>query len=138
MSYVVNDKARRYDGTDYEKVMLSTFLAVNHILLGDWSAARIEIKKTHEREAVIAEFRSKEIDKVEEERKKKGVKTTYKELKGYPVETLNDPVVVNLKNGYQNAFSHYFAGMSMRPWESRVLRLRVPEGHRAPARHKVP
>jgi len=109
-SYVVNDRTRRYDGYDYEKVMLSTLLAMNHTLRGDWEAARTEIKKTHEREAVIAEFRAKEIDEVEEKAKEKNVRTTYKELKGYPVETLDDPEVTGLKNGYQNAFSHYLAG----------------------------
>jgi hypothetical protein len=109
-SYIVNDKTRRYDGYDYEKVMLSSLLALNHTLAGDWDKARTEIKKTHEREAIIAEFRSKEIDKVEEQAKEKDVKTTYKDLQGYPVETLDDPEVISLKNGYQNAFSHYLAG----------------------------
>jgi hypothetical protein len=109
-SVIVNDKTRRYDGQDYEKVLLSTKLAINHLQLGDWDAARIEIKKTHEREAIIAEFRAKEIEKVEEEAKKNKVTTELKDLKGYPVETLNDPEVTILKNGYQSAFSHYLSG----------------------------
>ncbi|MEN9492529.1 MAG: hypothetical protein RJA63_2978 [Pseudomonadota bacterium] len=109
-SFLVNDKTRRYDGYDYEKVMLSTLLAVNHTLTGNWENARTEIKKTHEREALIAEFRAKEYEKQEEEAKGKNIKTTYKELKGYPVETLDDPDVTALKNGYQSAFSHYLAG----------------------------
>ena len=33
-----------------------------------------------------------------------------KEINGYPVETLNDPEVLELKNGYSNALSHYLAG----------------------------
>ncbi len=47
-------------------------------------------------------------------RKKKpsprGPQPAAKELNGYPVETLNDPEVLALKNGYQNALSHYLAG----------------------------
>jgi len=109
-SVIVNDKTRRYDGQDYEKVLLSTKLAMNHLQLGDWDAARIEIKKTHEREAIIAEFRAKEIEKIEEEAKNKKVATEMKDLAGYPVETLNDPEVTALKNGYQSAFSHYLSG----------------------------
>lgn len=109
-SVLVNDKTRLYEGYDYEKVMLSTFLAVNHALSNDWEKARTEIKKTHEREAIIADLRTKEYEKVEEDAKKKDVKTTYKDLKGYPVETLDDPEVISLKNGYQSAFSHYLAG----------------------------
>lgn len=109
-SILVNDKTRRYDGHDFEKVMLSSKLAINHIQLGDFDSARIEIKKTHEREAIIAELREKEQEKVENASKEKKVATELKDLKGYPVETLNDPEVTALKNSYQSAFSHYLAG----------------------------
>jgi len=109
-SVLVNDKVMRYDGQDYEKVMASTKLALTHIALGDMNAARIEIKKTHEREAVIQEFRDKEYAEIEAEAKEKGQQASFKTLEGYPVETLNDPEVTALKNGYQNAFSHYLSG----------------------------
>ncbi|MBZ0104069.1 MAG: hypothetical protein K8H84_00410 [Sulfuricella denitrificans] len=109
-SVLINDKTRRYDGQDYEKVMLSTRLALDHLALWNWDAARIEIKKTHEREAIIAELRAREVANVEEDAKQRKVKTEIKDLKGYPVETLDDPEVIALKNGYQSAFSHYLAG----------------------------
>ena len=114
-SFLVNDKVRRYEGYDYEKVMLTTqmalnLLALNLLALNDFDGARTEIKKTHEREAVIADLRDKEYLKREDEAEKQGVKTEYKDLKGYPVEALDAPDVVNLKNSYQSAFSHYLAG----------------------------
>jgi hypothetical protein len=43
-SAVVNDKSSRYDGQDYEKVMLSTRLALDHIALGDLDGARVEMR----------------------------------------------------------------------------------------------
>lgn len=107
---VLNDKTRRYDGHDYEKVMLSTRLALDHLLAGDWNSARTEIKKTHEREAIIAEINAKDTEALEQESKEKGITTTFKDLNGYPVETLNSTEVTALKNGYQSAFSHYLAG----------------------------
>lgn len=106
----LNDKTRRYDGHDYEKVMLSTRLALDHLLSGDWNAARVDIKKTHEREAIIAEINAKDTEALEQESKEKGITTTFKDLNGYPVETLNSTEVTALKNGYQSAFSHYLAG----------------------------
>src|SRR5436190_1669062 len=63
-----------------------------------------------EREAVIAEFRAKETAAAEQEAKDKGVTGEAKELNGYPIETLNDPEVLQLKNGFQNSLSHYLAG----------------------------
>ncbi len=110
-SYVLNDTTRRYEGRDYEKVMLSVRIALNHLALGDWDKARTEIKKMHEREAVIAEFRAKELEAAKKEAESKGIKTTsFKELNGYPIETLEDPAVRALKNSYESAFANYLAG----------------------------
>jgi hypothetical protein len=109
-SFLVNDKVRRYEGYDYEKVMLTTQMALNLLAKNDFEGARTEIKKTHEREAVIAELRDKEYLKSEEEAESKGVKTQYTDLKGYPVASLDAPEVVGLKNSYQSAFSHYLSG----------------------------
>ncbi|MNP03017.1 hypothetical protein D3C76_948840 [compost metagenome] len=109
-SLVVNDKVRRYEGYDYEKVMLTTQMALNLLATNDFDGARTAIKKTHEREAVIADLRDKEYLKSEEEAEKQGVTTQYKDLQGYPVASLDAPEVVGLKNSYQSAFSHYLAG----------------------------
>ena len=53
-SYVVNDKMRSYEGYDYEKVMLLTYMALNYLAMGNYDAARVAIKQTHELEARIA------------------------------------------------------------------------------------
>jgi hypothetical protein len=109
-SVLINDKARPYEGHDYEKVMLTTRLALDHLARGDFDTARVDIKRTHEREAVIAALRDKELRKTEEEAKKRGVRTSFKELNGYPVQSIDNPEVNALRNSYQSAFSHYLAG----------------------------
>ncbi|MDH0305155.1 MULTISPECIES: hypothetical protein [unclassified Pseudomonas] len=109
-SYLVNDKVRRYEGYDYEKVMLTTQMALNLLAQNDFDGARTEIKKTHEREAIIADLRDKEYLKREEEAEKEGIRTEYKDLQGYPVASLDAPEVLSLKNSYQSAFSHYLSG----------------------------
>ncbi|WP_405122675.1 COG3014 family protein [Pseudomonas sp. M20] len=109
-SFIVNDKVRRYEGYDYEKVMLTTQMALNLLAVNDFDGARTAIKKTHEREAVIADLRDKEYLKSEEEAEKEGIKMQYKDLQGYPVASLDAPEVVGLKNSYQSAFSHYLSG----------------------------
>ena len=106
----ISERLKVYEGQDYEKVWLTTRLALNRVAAGDLDTARVDIKRTHEREAVIAEFRAKETSAAEAEAKEKGVASTGKDINGYPVETLNDPEVLALKNGYQNALSHYLAG----------------------------
>ncbi len=109
-SVLLNDKSRAYEGHDYEKVMLTTRLALDRLARGDFDTARIDIKRTHEREAVIDELRRKELQKTEEEAKKRGLKTSFRELNGYPVQTIDNAEVNALRNSYESAFSHYLAG----------------------------
>ena len=109
---IINDKLRRYDGYDYEKVMLTTQMALNQLALNDFDGARADIKKTHEREALIARQRELEYEKIEEAAKAQGARVHYRDLQGYPVLMLESPAVIALKNGYQSAFSHYLAGFT--------------------------
>jgi hypothetical protein len=109
-SYVLNDKVRPYEGHDYEKVMLTTRMAMNFLARGDLADARVAIKQTHEREALIAELRAREYQRVQEETEKRGSVASFKDLNGYPVQTIDNPEVNALKNSYQSALSHYLAG----------------------------
>ena len=109
-SYLVNDKTRRYEGQDYEKVMLSTNLTLSHIMQGNYDHARVEMKKTYEREKLIESFREQEYDKLQDEGKKQEITASVKDMKGYPMAELDAPEVTDLKNGFQNAFAHYLAG----------------------------
>ncbi|SDS48388.1 hypothetical protein SAMN05216598_1733 [Pseudomonas asplenii] len=109
-SLAINDKVRRYDGYDYEKVMLTTQMALNRLALNDFEGARVDIRKTHERETQIAEQRDQEYLRLETEARQQGIDLRYKNLQGYPVQILDAPQVLALKNGYQSAFSHYLSG----------------------------
>ena len=110
-SVLINDTTRLYEGRDFEKVFLNVRLALDHLALGNWGDARVEITKMHEREAIISEFRSKELEAAKKTAAEKGLKvTSFKELNGYPVETLQDPAVAGLKNSYESAFANYLAG----------------------------
>jgi uncharacterized protein len=107
---LISERASAYEGTNYEKVWLTTMLALNRLATGDVDNARVDIKRTHEREAVIAQLKEKATAAAEKEAKEKGAEQQTKEIDGYPIDTLNSPEVLELKNGYQNALSHYLAG----------------------------
>ena len=110
-SVLINDKVRKYDPANYEKVFLTSNIGLLHAAMDNWDKARTEIKKTHEREAVIAEVNAKKYAKAEEDAAKsdQSVKS-YKELDGYPVEIFESPKILGLKNSYQNTLSHYLSG----------------------------
>ena len=42
---------------------MSNRLTASHLAMGEWDKARTEVKKMHEREAIIAEFRAKDLEK---------------------------------------------------------------------------
>ncbi len=109
-SLLLNDKSLPYEGHDYEKVMLTTRMALNFLAMNDFDDARVAITQTHEREAVITDLRAKQVAEVEKDAAKRGAKTNFKELNGYPVESIDNPEVNALKNSYQSALSHYLAG----------------------------
>ena len=108
-SLLVNDASRPYEGEDYEKVMLTTRMALNHLALGEWDKARVAIKRTHEREALVARLRETQVREIEEKSEGKALRS-FRELDGYPVKTIDSPEVNALRNSYQSAFSHYLAG----------------------------
>ncbi|WP_085655878.1 COG3014 family protein [Pseudomonas sp. B11(2017)] len=118
---LVNDKLQRYDGYDYEKVMLTAQMALNQLAMNDFDGARADIKKTHERETLIASQRERQYEEVENQAKAQGTRLHYKDLQGYPVTTLEAPAVIELKNGYQSAFSHYLAGFTYEALGERTL-----------------
>src|SRR5207237_5729853 len=62
------------------------------------------------REAAIEQARARAIAEVDSETKKRGAATSFKELDGYPVQTIDNPEVNALRNGYQSALAHYLAG----------------------------
>jgi len=75
------------------------------LISGDLDSARVAIKSTHEREAMIQQFR-------ENQKNYRDSQGSYsvEELNGYPIETIATPEVEALRNSYQNALSHYLAG----------------------------
>lgn len=110
LSYLLNDKVRPYEGEDYEKVMLTLRMAMNFLAQGDWDNARVAIRQTHEREAVIAQVRDKQYQQIDQQAQREGARTSVRDLNGYPVQSIDNPEVNALRNSYQSAFSHYLAG----------------------------
>ena len=106
---LVNDRVRHYEPPPFEQVLLKTRIALNYLAQGDWDNARVAIRQAHELEARLKiehEQRQQEIETRAKEKQAPGMK----DLGGYPVEVINAPEVLALKNGYQSAISHYLAG----------------------------
>ena len=102
-----------YQGQDYEKVQLSTRLAENHLLQGQWEQGRVAIRRMYEREAIIKELREHEVDALRSKAEREGInydRLSLDQIENYPVQIFNDLQVIQLRNAYQSAASHYLAG----------------------------
>ncbi len=112
---LINDSVTEYEPHGYEKTMLATLRALNHIDDNNWDNARIEIKRMYEVEQAIENYNAvlyavnkSQMQKIESNKQKNDVYATITQK--YNFEDINSPQVLKLKNGYQNAFSHYLAG----------------------------
>jgi hypothetical protein len=113
---LVNDKVLDYQIKDYEKVMLSTYVALNYISLGNWDNARVEIKRMYQIEDRIRQYREVEYQTAKQ---KSGAlpknAPTLEQIErqnsgAYSFDFINRPSALGLQNSYQSAFSHYLAG----------------------------
>ncbi|MFN8770541.1 MAG: hypothetical protein ACK5Z5_09105 [Neisseriaceae bacterium] len=112
---LLNDSATDYQPKGYEKTMLATYRALNHIDNNNWDNARVEIKKMYEAEQAIANYNQAlymkaEADAIKLKSNKQGNQIYTAILQKYDFSDINSPQVLALKNSYQNAFSHYLAG----------------------------
>lgn len=112
---LLNDNATDYQPKGYEKTMLSTYRALDHIDNNNWDNARVEIKKMYEAEQAIANYNQAMYMKAEADAKKrqsnaKATQIYTSILQKYNFSDINSPQVLALKNSYQSAFSHYLAG----------------------------
>ena len=110
---LLNDNVTDYEASGYEKTMLSTYRALNHIDDHNCDNARIEIKKMYELEQAIANYNQAlyMATTAKNQKQSQMENSLYQQIiNKYDFSDINKPDVLALKNSYQNAFSHYLAG----------------------------
>jgi hypothetical protein len=109
---------KEYEMKGYEGSLLAYSLALNHVLIGNWENARVEVMKMIKREQDLAEFNEAKYRAIEEQRTKGGnasghIDNRFQQgnpiINGYPVNTISTPETLKLKNSYQSAAAHYLA-----------------------------
>ncbi len=64
---LTNLNALPYEGYAYDKVMLNTYKALNHLALGDLENARVELNRAHQRQAEAVRRNARRIELAREE-----------------------------------------------------------------------
>jgi hypothetical protein len=82
-----------YEGRDYDKVMLSTYKALNYLELGEFDKARPELIRAYQRQQDAVENNKKRIEKEEEEIKKAAEDEKNAKAKSSADQARQDPKV---------------------------------------------
>lgn len=113
---LLNDKVLNYQVKDYEKVMIFTYQALNHLDAGDTNSARVEITRMYQMEDKIKNFRDAQYAKAKASASNnpQGAPSLDQfesaNKNSYDFSFINQTSALKLENSYQNAFSHYLAG----------------------------
>lgn len=108
---LVNDKVLEYQGEGFEKVLVHTLKARNYLLLGDYEAARVEIRNANMRQDDERKRHQTEIDAATSEGKRNRVDMT--KLSNDVDSHFADSTAIlgRLQNVYQNPFATYLSGV---------------------------
>lgn len=122
---VTNMNSLPYRGYNYDRIMLSTYLAINHMHMGNREAARVELQRAYQRQVDAVDRNAKRIEKSEEaakeaneELKKKG-KQTYDidrakdepKFKGMMDKNYSDLDKYSAYANYVNPFTEWLHGI---------------------------
>ncbi len=115
LTLLLNDNVLEYKPRSYERTLVATYHALNHLDLNDTAKARVEIKRMYQFEQATENYNqalySKSQNQIQAVKQDKTQNYLAQQiLQKYNFSDLNRPEVLALKNSYQNAFSHYLAG----------------------------
>ncbi len=60
-----------YRGQSHDKVMLSTYMALNRLAIGDYIGARVELNRAHDRQRLALEENARRLEKAKEDAESK-------------------------------------------------------------------
>jgi len=111
MTLVVNEKAVPYRGEGFERVLLNSYLALNYLMVGDLTGARVEVRKAYQRQQDEARRHERALDaarsraassSIDLDRGMREVRREY---------ASSSRAAARVKNAYQNAFTYYISSV---------------------------
>lgn len=110
-SLFVNEKTLPYQGEPFEKVLVNTYKAANYLFLHDYEAARVEIRRSFERQRENERKHREEYERIREEARGRGI--SYRPILRVVDSHYQDQegIVRRVKNLYEDAFAYYLSAL---------------------------
>ena len=107
---IFNEQVMPYEGEDFEIILLHALNAVNYLMRGDLEGARVEVRKSYERQEQLSAKHEKEMQKAQADSHFSDWERSFDKAdsKGYAQLKDKASTVVSL---YQNAFASYISAL---------------------------
>jgi hypothetical protein len=107
---VFNEQVMPYEGEDFEIILLHALNAVNYLMRGDLEGARVEVRKSYERQEQLSAKHGKELQKAQADGHFSDWERSFEKAdsQGYVQLKEKASTVVSL---YQNAFASYISAI---------------------------
>jgi len=105
-----NDLALPYRAPGFERVMLHNLQALNYLLAGDTSSARIELNRADVEQSYALEQNAKLVREAEQLAASRGIEQAVANQR-YGPAPVPTSAAGSIKNSFQNAFTFYLSGV---------------------------
>ena len=106
--------SEEYYGTGYERSLLHTFNALNHMMLGDFNSAAVEMRKMEKRQDYWLEESQARVEAMVRERNQTLDSPDDLPMQYSMRDILRDPSIRSRLNSYQDAFSYALSAVVLR------------------------
>lgn len=107
---LINEQIMPYEGHDFEIIMLHALNAMNYLMRGDLEGARVEVRRSYERQKQLSERHEKELDEARKEPRAAAWERSFELSDPQAYMTLKEKAS-GVWSVYHNAFASYISAL---------------------------
>jgi hypothetical protein len=107
---LINEQVMPYEGQDFEILLLHALNAMNYLMKGDLEGARVEVRKSYERQTQLSEKHEKELQEAQKDTHSADWETSLVQADRQGYEGLKQKAG-SVNSVYHNAFASYISAL---------------------------
>jgi hypothetical protein len=107
---LINEQIMPYEGQDFEIILLHALNAMNYLMKGDLEGARVEVRKSYERQTQLSEKHEKELQEAQKDTHSADWESSFAQADRQGYEGLKEKAV-SVYGVYHNAFASYISAL---------------------------
>jgi len=109
-SLIINEQVMPYEGQDFEIILLHALNAMNYLMRGDLEGARVEVRRSYERQKNLSERHEKELEEAGKEPLSGDWDTSLEQADPLAYSSLKEKAG-GVYSVYHNAFASYISAL---------------------------